>query len=611
MPEAAAYQAFFHESLSPMLIIDPDTGQIVDANAAAAGFYGYTAEELAAMGITDINCLDAAAVAEEMQRARRRHTNCFRFRHRLASGAIRDVDVYSSPIVVGERHLLASVIHDVTTQRQTEEALAQAGATLQSLLATTLDGVWLLSADGRVLDVNERYAVMSSHPRQALLQMTLAELQSQLAAGAARLDVGTVRARGYQRLETRLADKDGGLVDLDVSALYVPASTSVVVFLRDITARKGSERRLAAEHGRLQQIIEALPEGLVLYDRAGTRVGLNAAAKALLGADLLGQMLEPEYRAARRLDGTHYTRDELPVMRSMRTGEAVVGEHMLLRNLTTGVQTPVLLNSAPLRAPDGTTDGGMAVLQDISALVALERQRDRMLATVAHDLRNPLTSIAGMSQLLQLRAQDLPQPMRERFVHSLQSIETAAGRMTAQIGELLDYAQALAGRPIDLKVEPTDVVALLERILVEHQHSTDRHALELRAGAASIVAAVDARRLERAIANLLVNAIKYSPQGGPIVVSVAQAVGPDDQWLSIEVADSGLGIPSTDLPHIFEQYYRASNVPASIPGTGIGLAGVRQLIERHGGSVSIDSTEGVGTTVSVRLPLREAAGGVM
>jgi len=76
----------------------------------------------------------------------------------------------------------------------------------------------------------------------------------------------------------------------------------------------------------------------------------------------------------------------------------------------------------------------------------------------------------------------------------------------------------------------------------------------------------------------------------------------DGQWLNIEVADRGVGIPADDLPRIFEQYYRASNVASSIPGTGIGLAGVRHMIARHGGSVNIDSTEGEGTTVTVRIP---------
>jgi signal transduction histidine kinase len=178
--------------------------------------------------------------------------------------------------------------------------------------------------------------------------------------------------------------------------------------------------------------------------------------------------------------------------------------------------------------------------------------------------------------------------------------------MAIQINELLDYTQAQTSQALDLGLEPTDIVALLRKMLDEHQRVTERHALILETPEEVLVAIVDPRRLERAIANLLVNAIKYSPEGGPITVSVARAVGPDGQWLSIAVADSGLGIPAGDLPHMFEQYYRASNVAGTIPGTGIGLANVRHAVERHGGTVSIDSAEGEGTTVTLRLPLLPA-----
>jgi len=526
--------------------------------------------------------------------------------------------------------------------------------------------------------------------------------------------------------------------------VLISSAVMLSVLLAEIRVLYATAERMQTsvtrERDHLQQIIEMLPEGVIIYDAVGTRLSLNRAATAMFGADLLGQPLAEDYQAARRLDGTLYSRDELPVARSIRTGVVVVGEQMLLRNVTTGHEIPILVSSAPLHAEHRSSLGGVAILQDISSIKAsegereqllaqtelarqwlqqildvlpesvvvynadsrvvsmndaavsllgrraedcpraeldfglrlsegvpipledtpamraltvgeitrgarvtvrhaatggdvplitsaaplrdatgtitgavslasdisaiaeLEGQRDRVLGIVAHDLRNPLTSIAGMAQLLQMRAGRLDEPARERFLKGLQSIEVAARAMTAQIAELLDYAQVQTGREIALALEPTDVVALLRDVLKQHQQSTDEHTLELRSAEESIVAMVDARRLERAVANLLVNAIKYSPAGGPIVVSVTRTNRSDGQWLNIEVADRGVGIPADDLPRIFEQYYRASNVASSIPGTGIGLAGVRHMIARHGGSVNIDSTEGEGTTVTVRIP---------
>gem|GEM_PF-2760292 len=481
------------------------------------------------------------------------------------------------------------------------------GGTLTSLLQSSVG----IQTSAIYLVDRDNHLIADSTPMQAAVT-PLAGKAPDLAAALSRRQSGTVSVghRSSFFASAPVADADWRLITVvGTAALYASLASGatslwllagtlwIAVLLaatwygvsahrrqrvREMLVR---ERETAQAHARLQQIIELLPAGLVLYDAEANRTQMNAVATRLLGPDLAGTPLRADYHALRHADGTLYTYEELPVVRALRSG-AVVADQALLTNLTTGVETPVIVGSGPLRAADGSIQGVMAVMQDISALVALERQRDRMLATVAHDLRNPLTSIAGMSQLLQLRMSRVEEPAREKFAHSLRTIESAARRMTAQISELLDFAQAQTGKQIGLALESTDVVALLRGILSEHQQSTDEHRLELRAEEESIVAEVDAQRLERAVANLLVNAIKYSPQGGPIVVSVARAVGPDGRWLSIDVADSGLGIPAADLPHMFEQYYRASNVANTIPGTGIGLAGVRHMVERHGGTAA-------------------------
>jgi two-component system sensor histidine kinase VicK len=100
--------------------------------------------------------------------------------------------------------------------------------------------------------------------------------------------------------------------------------------------------------------------------------------------------------------------------------------------------------------------------------------------------------------------------------------------------------------------------------------------------------------------NVLSNAVKFSPSGGLITLKLACT---DEQQARIQIIDQGVGVPAGDLPHVFEHFYRASNVVGRIAGTGIGLAGVRQIIEQHGGSISMDSKAGAGTTVTIHLPL--------
>jgi signal transduction histidine kinase len=371
-------------------------------------------------------------------------------------------------------------------------------------------------------------------------------------------------------------------------------------------AEQRAHEEAAAERDLVRQILAVLPEGVMIWDADQRVTAMNDAAVAIVGVNVVGKTGDEIDFRPRLADGTPVPLEHRLTERAMNAGDPSPGKQIIVHNPMTGKDVPVLASDAALKDARGAVIGAVSTMRDISEIKNLERQRDRMLATVAHDLRNPLTSISGMSQILQLRMGQVDEPVRERFAHSLKTIETAAQRMTEQISELLDYAQAQTGRPVALDVEPVDVVALLRQVVEEHQRSTERHIIELESAETALVTMIDPRRLERAIANLLVNAIKYSPQGGPIVVSVVRALGPDGQWLRIAVADQGLGIPSQDLPHIFEQYYRASNVAATIPGTGIGLANVRHMVERHGGAMSIESTEGVGTTVTLQLPLRRA-----
>jgi signal transduction histidine kinase len=247
-----------------------------------------------------------------------------------------------------------------------------------------------------------------------------------------------------------------------------------------------------------------------------------------------------------------------------------------------------------------------ALLEDAAearARRAADDLKDEFLASMSHDLRNPLTSVRGVAQILERRLSRDGSVDIARLTTGLRTIGAATEQMNYLIDQILDAARIRGGRPLDLDIRTADLVALAETAITAEQQLSDRHTIRLEAAEPSITAEWDARRLERVVQNLLNNAIKYSPDGGDVLVQVRRELSPAGEWAVLSVRDQGIGIPEHDVAHIFERFHRGGNVPARITGSGIGLATARQVAEQHGGTLSVESREGVGSTFTLRLPI--------
>jgi signal transduction histidine kinase len=231
------------------------------------------------------------------------------------------------------------------------------------------------------------------------------------------------------------------------------------------------------------------------------------------------------------------------------------------------------------------------------------RTRDEFLASASHDLKNPLVSVKGAAQIARRLLEGAGPVDPGRLAQLLASVDSAAGKMAAQIEALLDVARLHAGRRLELKRRPTDLVALARAAAAEHQQTTEGHRICVEARETEVRGEWDAPRLERVLGNLLSNAIKYSPEGGDITVSVGrERDGEVGDCAVLRVRDEGLGIPAASQPRVFDRFRRGDNV-GRIAGIGLGLAGVRAIVEQHGGTIAVESREGEGSTFTVRLPL--------
>jgi signal transduction histidine kinase len=240
---------------------------------------------------------------------------------------------------------------------------------------------------------------------------------------------------------------------------------------------------------------------------------------------------------------------------------------------------------------------------ELTARGRAQAEKEAFLDAVAHDLGNPLTTVKGQAQLLRRRARQGRADLAA-LETGLAAIEGATDRATRLIGELTDAARLEAQRPLELRRTAIDLVALAAASITESQAAAAGQQLLLEAGIPEVVGLWDADRLTRVLENLVANAIKYSPAGSTVMVRVDREEAPDGPLAVLSVADQGVGIPAADRPHIFERFRRGGNVAGRFAGSGLGLWGSQRIVAQHGGTIVIDSTEGKGTTVTVRLPLK-------
>lgn len=234
---------------------------------------------------------------------------------------------------------------------------------------------------------------------------------------------------------------------------------------------------------------------------------------------------------------------------------------------------------------------------------AAARLRDNVLAVVSHDLKGPLAVVDLWAQVLQRSSHALGTDTADEFAKHLVEMRRSVGGMLGMLDELLDFARGEMGHSLALERRPTDLVALAQRHIADVAGVTDGYRFSLETPDSAMIGQWDEQRLGRVLHNLIENAMKYSPSGGNVTVALRREPSVRGDVAVLSVSDSGIGIPADELPRVFDSMFRARNVALQTSGSGIGLASVKQIAEEHGGTVGIESTEHVGTTVTVRLPI--------
>jgi PAS domain S-box-containing protein len=350
-------------------------------------------------------------------------------------------------------------------------------------------------------------------------------------------------------------------------------------------------QRLLSDSRFVDKSLRSVGDGLLVAGIGGQIVFVNRRAteilgmkeRSLLGSSLFGRLGQPEKTVAETLE-------RLLVDRATVERETTFGgsspRHFILR------LSPVCENGEDR----GPVVGIVASLSDITKQRELQQMKTEIMSLVTHELRTPLTAIQGMSEVL---AQFDVDPDRRREMHV--AINEEAKRLARMIDEYLDITRLEAGaRP--LRKTPLRVDALVERVLLLLGPLASSRSIPVTREFDKDLPVVtaDSDLLAQAVTNVIANAIKYSPPSREIRVSVRT----DGSDLLIEVADKGHGIAPEHVKHIFEKFYRVPRVEsADEPGTGLGLALVREIMDSHGGYVTVESELGAGSKFTLRLPL--------
>lgn len=362
-------------------------------------------------------------------------------------------------------------------------------------------------------------------------------------------------------------------------------------------------RELNQRAGELDAVIEAIPDGVYVCDTGGMITRVNAPVLQAFGlsAETAVKSIE-EYTELSDLhypDGTTIEPADLPLNRGLR-GEIGTNFRSKARQRNTGEEAYFSTSYAPIRNSAGEITGAVAVSSDITELHNLMRQKDEFLFVASHELKTPLTSMKGFTQIAMRR---LLKSGHAPEAEMLEQVDRQINRLSGLVDDLLDVSRIQIGR---LTMDPVsfNFAELVRRVAEIMQATTDLHTIHLNIPD-ELQLHGDVNRLEQVLINLLGNAIKYSPQGGNIYVCLMV----QDCEAQLSVCDQGIGIPKKDRVHLFERFHRASNVVThKIPGFGLGLYISQEIIKAHAGRIWLAPSPGgqKGACFRIALPADES-----
>jgi len=485
------------------------------------------------------------------------------------------------------------LLYDITERRRAEAQLRQ----LANVAANTASAVGITDAKREIQWVNDAFERLTGYSLEDMRGRLLRDIFAGPKTDMEAIDRGkaAMEAGRTFRGEFRLQRKDGGTVwmALDLQPV-VDADGAISGFTAvgiDITAIKTYEQRMKQLTGELNAILGVIPDGIVALTARGRFAYCNVAFERLVGRrvedlaeldasgldELIGSLCVPGERPARLLELSESEGDMLRFASPART---------IARTVRT------------IKGDSPAAQWRAFYLRDVTRETELDRMKSDFLTTAAHELRTPMSSVHGFAELLVSREFDA-----ETRRTIARTIHRQSALLVQMVNELLDLARIDAGRGRDFAMEVQPLSPIVEETAAALLMPDDPRRVDLVPAAGdSLRVNVDASKLRLAITNVIANAYKYSRGRGAIRLWLPTRISAGRAEVGIRVQDEGAGMTPEQLGRIFDRFYRA-NPAEDVPGTGLGMTLVKEIVEAMHGSVEVESEFGRGTTVTLWLPV--------
>lgn len=483
---------------------------------------------------------------------------------------------------------------DATEATQTPSPVEQ--PLFQSLIEHSVDAIALVDSQGKLLYLSPSIQRVSGYAAEELLgRMSLDFVHPDDQEKTMAVLGAVVQQPGASlTVEYRLRHKDGSWRWMEATAtnmLHDPQIGAIIGNFHDITERKRADEAIRASEAKFRGFFDSNIIGAFVSTFDGLYLEANDLFLDMIGytrEDLLAgkihrDTLTPPAFAYVSQQAVHDLRE---------VGFTHPYEKEYLRK--DGTPLPILVAVSRI---DPAQDICVGFVLDRSEAKALERRRDEFISMASHELKTPVTSLIGYTQLLRSRFEKRGD---EDSVHMLTRMERQLHRLTKLINDLLDVPRVQTGQ-LAYREEYFDLQTLVQEAVENMQEVTKSHRLLLEGQVRAPVFG-DRDRIGQVLTNLLINAIKYSPGADTVLIRITT----EQSRAIVSVQDFGIGIAEAHHKHLFERFYRASDAEINTyPGLGIGLYISQEIIKRHHGELWFESYKGAGSTFSFALPLKE------